>query len=279
MVAGLTLRHRPDCPLVAGKDVVPATRDAEPVRLVLAMSDLLPFIVVGVGCGLGLRPGRAGPHADLQATTGVFNFAHGALAAAAAFVFFTMHVDWGWPWPLARGLAVIGVGRDRGPHRRAALPVALPIADAATAVVATVGLLLAVQGLIQWRYGTATRQLAPFLSGTAVHVGGVAVSRQQAAIGTGRPARPPAALLVFLRFSRLGACRCGPSSTNPTLLALAGTDPTRVRTVAWVIGSGVRRAERRPHRSVPRPRRRPCSPCSWCRRSAPWPSAGSPAFR
>lgn len=30
MVAGLTLRHRPDCPLVAGKDVVPATADAAP---------------------------------------------------------------------------------------------------------------------------------------------------------------------------------------------------------------------------------------------------------
>jgi hypothetical protein len=30
MVAGLTLRHRPDCPLVAGKDVVPATADAPP---------------------------------------------------------------------------------------------------------------------------------------------------------------------------------------------------------------------------------------------------------
>ena len=29
MVAGLTLRHRPDCPLVAGKDVVPATADTE----------------------------------------------------------------------------------------------------------------------------------------------------------------------------------------------------------------------------------------------------------
>ena len=30
MVSGLTLRHRPDCPLVAGKAVVPATADAEP---------------------------------------------------------------------------------------------------------------------------------------------------------------------------------------------------------------------------------------------------------
>ena len=30
MVSGLTLRHRPDCPLVAGKAVVPATPDARP---------------------------------------------------------------------------------------------------------------------------------------------------------------------------------------------------------------------------------------------------------
>jgi hypothetical protein len=30
MVAGLTLRHRPDCALVAGKAVVPATADADP---------------------------------------------------------------------------------------------------------------------------------------------------------------------------------------------------------------------------------------------------------
>ena len=30
MVPGLTLRHRPDCPLVAGKAVVPATAETEP---------------------------------------------------------------------------------------------------------------------------------------------------------------------------------------------------------------------------------------------------------
>ncbi len=30
MVPGLTMRHRPDCALVAGKAVVPATAEAEP---------------------------------------------------------------------------------------------------------------------------------------------------------------------------------------------------------------------------------------------------------
>jgi ABC-type branched-subunit amino acid transport system permease subunit len=112
----------------------------------------------------------------------------------------------------------------------------LSVADAATAVVATVGLLLAVQGLIQWRYGTAARQLEPFLSGIAVHLGGVAVTRQQAAtVLVGLAAA--GGVLAFLRFSRLGV-QMRAVVGNPDLLALAGTDPTPVRTASWIIGSG-----------------------------------------
>jgi branched-subunit amino acid ABC-type transport system permease component len=198
------------------------------------MSDLLPFIVVGVAAGSVY--GLAGLGLTLTyTTTGVFNFAHGALAAAAAFAFFTVHVEWGWPWPLALALAVAGVGLVGGLLVER-LSRSLATADAATAVVATVGLLLAVQGLIQWRYGTAARQLAPFLSGTAVHLGGVAVTRQQAAtvlVG----AAAAAGVLAFLRFSRLGV-QMRAVVGNPDLLALAGTDPAPVRTAAWIIGSG-----------------------------------------
>jgi len=198
------------------------------------MSDLLPFIVVGVAAGSVY--GLAGLGLTLTyTTTGIFNFAHGALAAAAAFVFFTMHVDWSWPWPVALALAVIGVGVIGGLLVER-LARSLSIVDAATAVVATVGLLLAVQGLIQWRYGTAARQLEPFLTGTAVHLGGVAVTRQQAAtVLVGLVAA--GGVLAFLRFSRLGV-QMRAVVGNPDLLALAGTDPTPVRTAAWIIGSG-----------------------------------------
>jgi branched-subunit amino acid ABC-type transport system permease component len=198
------------------------------------MSDLLPFIVVGVAAGSVY--GLAGLGLTLTyTTTGIFNFAHGALAAAAAFVFFTMHVDWGWPWPVALALAVLGVGVIGGLIVER-LSRSLSIVDAATAVVATVGLLLAVQGLIQWRYGTAARQLEPFLSGTAVHLGGVAVTRQQAAtVLVGLAAA--GGVLAFLRFSRLGV-QMRAVVGNPDLLALAGTDPTPVRTASWIIGSG-----------------------------------------
>ena len=200
----------------------------------LIVSELLPFIVVGVAAGSVY--GLAGLGLTLTyTTTGIFNFAHGALAAAAAFAFFTAHLEWGWPWPLALALAVLGVGVVGGLLVER-LARSLSIADAATAVVATVGLLLAVQGLIQWRYGTAARQLEPFLSGTAVQLGGVAVTRQQAAtVLVGLAAA--GGVLAFLRFSRLGV-QMRAVVGNPDLLALAGTDPTPVRTAAWIIGSG-----------------------------------------
>ncbi|HLJ08265.1 MAG TPA: branched-chain amino acid ABC transporter permease, partial [Acidimicrobiia bacterium] len=198
------------------------------------VKDLLPFVVVGVAAGSVY--GLAGLGLTLTyTTTGIFNFAHGALAAAAAFAFFTVHVQWGWPWPVALALAVAGVGIVGGVLMER-LSRSLRTADAATAAVATVGLLLAVQGGIEWRYGSAARQLAPFLSGTALHLGGVAVTRQQAAtvlVG----AAASVAVLVFLRRSRLGV-QMRAVVGNPDLLALAGTDPSPVRTAAWVIGSG-----------------------------------------
>jgi branched-subunit amino acid ABC-type transport system permease component len=198
------------------------------------VKDLLPFVVVGVAAGSVY--GLAGVGLTLTyTTTGIFNFAHGALAAAAAFAFFTVHVEWGWPWPVALALAVAGIGLAGGLLMER-LSRSLRTADAATAVVATVGLLLAVQGGIEWRYGTAARQPAPFLPGTALHLGGVAVTRQQAAtvlVG----AAATLAVLAFLRRSRLGV-QMRAVVGNPDLLSLAGTDPAPVRTAAWVIGSG-----------------------------------------
>jgi len=44
-------------------------------------------------------------------TSGVFNFAHGAVAAAAAYLFYQGYVEWKWPWPLAFlfSLGIVGI--------------------------------------------------------------------------------------------------------------------------------------------------------------------------
>jgi branched-subunit amino acid ABC-type transport system permease component len=203
------------------------------VRVVPAVNDLLPFIVVGVASGS--LYGLAGLGLTLTyKTTGVFNFAHGAIAAAAAFVFFTLRVEWDLPWPIAL-VAAVGLVGVIGGVLVERIARNLSASDGALSVVATVGLLLAVQGMIQWRYGVATRQLSPFLEGTVAHVGGVAVSAQQTA-ATVVAAAGAGGLFVFFRTSRLGA-EMRAVVDDPTLLDLTGADPNRVRTVAWVIGS------------------------------------------
>ena len=70
------------------------------------MSALVPFLVIGITTGS--LYGLAGVGLVLTyRTSGIFNFAHGALAAAAAYLFFTLHFTWHWPWPLA---AVVAIG-------------------------------------------------------------------------------------------------------------------------------------------------------------------------
>ncbi len=63
------------------------------------MSEIWPFIVIGIS--VGSVYGLAGTGLVLQyKTSGIFNFAYGALATVSVFVFYWLHVQNGWPWPL-----------------------------------------------------------------------------------------------------------------------------------------------------------------------------------
>src|SRR5260221_182612 len=78
--------------------------------MVRTMTDYLPFIVVGVTAGS--LYGLAGMGLVLTyKTSGIFNFAHGAIAAAGAFVFYELHVEHHVAWPIAmlNTLVLVGV--------------------------------------------------------------------------------------------------------------------------------------------------------------------------
>ena len=69
----------------------------------------LPFIVSGLTTGSVY--GLLGIGLVLTyKTSGVFNFAHGAVAALGAIVFYTLHVDLDLPWWLAAFLSVMVAG-------------------------------------------------------------------------------------------------------------------------------------------------------------------------
>ncbi len=141
------------------------------------MSTFLPFIVVGIVTGSLYGLAALGLVLTYK-TTGVFNFAHGAIAAAAAFLFYQLHDQWHVPWPVA----LIGCVAVFGPVVGIAVELLarrLSQVRPELEVVATVGLLLFVQGFLQWHFGARTRIFPDFLPRAGVTVSGVHIRGSQ----------------------------------------------------------------------------------------------------
>jgi branched-subunit amino acid ABC-type transport system permease component len=194
---------------------------------------LLPFIVVGITTGS--LYGLTGLGLVLTyRTSGIFNFAHGAVAATAAYCFFALHHEHGLSWPPAALISigllgpVMGVVLERVTRRLAGARVVM-------AIVGTAGLLLAVQGLLYVIFGAQTKTFSEFLPTDTITIADVHVSYAQI-IKVVVSLVAATALWLFLRRNRLGVTMRAVVD-NPTLLDMTGTTPTRVRTVAWVIGA------------------------------------------
>src|SRR6202035_2147137 len=107
--------------------------------------ELLPFIIAGLTTGSVYALAGVGLVLTYK-TSGVFNFAHGALATVSAYVYYTLHVQHHMAWPLAAFLAVFvlgpafGVGFER-------IARTLSRSSLANQVAATIGALLVVEAL------------------------------------------------------------------------------------------------------------------------------------
>src|SRR5580692_13181192 len=111
------------------------------------MSELLPFIVVGVVSGSVYGLTATGLVLTYK-TSGIFNFAQGSIAALAAFAFYYLHVDHGWPWPLTVAVCLLVVGPGLG---LALERLALLLADVSDTlkIASTIGIILIVLSLGQ----------------------------------------------------------------------------------------------------------------------------------
>ena len=199
------------------------------------MSDLLPFIVSGLAAGSIY--GIAGMGLVLTfRTSGVFNFAHGAVAAVGAYLFWDLHHQHGWPWPLAALLCIVAGGIIAGLALER-LGRALAEVSPAMRIVATVGLLLLIQGLLAAAYGSTVEQSPAFLPTDTIQIAGVGVGLDQILVAI-TAAVIAAALSILLGRTRAGMAMRAVVD-NPTLLAYFGTGPDRIRRQAWMIGAGV----------------------------------------
>ena len=199
------------------------------------MQDLLAFTIVGIVSG-SIYAIAASGLVVTYTTSGVFNFAHGAIGMVAAFLYWQVKVDWGWgTWPaliLVLGVfaPLFGLFIERVLMR--------PLAGKPTGVslVVTVGLLVLLYGIASrvWP-GTETRRVAEFLQDTRFQVAGVSVSAHQVIVLVVTVAVAAGLRLVLFR-SRAGVAMRAVVD-NPELAILNGALPERVSQLAWVLGS------------------------------------------
>ena len=198
-----------------------------------AVFSLGPYLVTGVGDGAIYAMAALGLVLTYK-TSGIFNFAIGAQAAASAYVFYSFRVSGGLPWPLAALCSMLVVGL-LGSVLLERMAFWLTGAPAAMKVVATIGLLVLLQSGLTGAYGVATIEFAPFLPNKGIHVFGVNVLGSQL-IEVAIAVVATAALYVFFKRSRMGVSMQAVVD-SPTLLSLEATNPVAVRRYAWAIGS------------------------------------------
>jgi ABC-type branched-subunit amino acid transport system ATPase component/branched-subunit amino acid ABC-type transport system permease component len=193
---------------------------------------LLPFIIIGIVSGSVY--GLAGVGLVLTyKTSGIFNFAQGALATVAAYAFYYFNVELKLAWPAAALIsvlilgAVLGLGFEVMARRVARGPLAWRI-------VATIGIVLIVESVFSIVHGSSTLTTPHFLSQSTVQIFGAYITWEQIIV-TVISLGAAVGLQVFFRTARLGKAMRAVVD-DPDLLGLAGTSPERVRRWAWVIG-------------------------------------------
>jgi branched-subunit amino acid ABC-type transport system permease component len=196
------------------------------------MTTFLPYVVIGLTSGS--LYGLAGTGLVLTyKTSGIFNFAHGTIAALMAYAFFDLRERQGLPWPLALLVCtfvlapITGLLLERLARR-------LTNAPAVIKVVTTVGLLVSLQRLIIIRYGGSIILPKKFLPTRTFDVIGVIVGADQLII-MALALAGMAGLTLFLR-SRSGR-HTRALVDQPELLAIHGVSPDKVRRRAWIIGT------------------------------------------
>jgi ABC-type branched-subunit amino acid transport system ATPase component/branched-subunit amino acid ABC-type transport system permease component len=199
------------------------------------VNSILPFVITGLTTGAIYALAASGLVLTYR-TSGLFNFAHGAVAAAAAYVFYFLTVDLSMPWVPAFLVSVVGLGVVVGLVFEIAAR-QLVKRDVAMQIVATVGFILVVQSLAVIKYGPDPLQIEAFLpgSGHTFRWGGVNVGGDQVVI-IGLSLILLTSLSAMMHRSRLGLSMRAVVD-NDSLAGLHGTSAVQTRRIAWVIGS------------------------------------------
>lgn len=168
-------------------------------------------------------------------TTGIFNFAHGAVGMLGAFAYWQLRFGWGWSTPVALVVVLgvlaplLGVAIERVVMR------GLLTAPESARVVVSIGVLAALLGLGMWVWPTdVARPMHRFWGNESVAVLGVNVTWHDV-IAMAAAFAMAVGLRLLLYRSRPGLAMRAAVDDRP-LAMLNGARPNRSAMLAWAIG-------------------------------------------
>jgi len=199
------------------------------------VQEFAQFLVLGVVAGAIYFVAASGLVVT-YATSGVFNFAHGALGMVAAYSYWALHDALGWPAVPALLLVVFVGGPLVGAFLERLLMRRLQGAPTLSTIGVTIGLLLALVGAASFAWNqTESRTVSGFFGQTsAVTVLNVAISYDELTIMAVAVA-VAASIFLLLHRTRTGvAMRAG--VVEPQLLARSGISAAGAARAGWMLG-------------------------------------------
>ncbi len=201
------------------------------------MDQFLTYTVAGL-VAAGIFAVAASGLVVTYTTSGIFNFAHGAVGMMAAFVYWQLHVDWGMPGWLTIALVLLVIAPIFGGLLDLVIMRGLEGTSEVTKTVVTVGVfatLLALAPVI-WPTGSP-RSVQPFFSGQNVEIFGVNVTYHQIVVIA--VAIAVAIGLRLLLFNTRAGVSMRAVVSNRSLVELNGGRPGRSSALSWALGSSL----------------------------------------
>lgn len=199
------------------------------------MTNFLAFTVVGIVTG-GVFAVAASGLVVTYTTSGIFNFAHGAIGMVMAFLYWELKVNRGWPTWLALVVVLFVAAPLFGAAIERVLMRRLHGRSTGVSLVVTLGLLVLLLGAAQsiWP-GTVARTVPNFFGTSHVKVFGVVISYHELSI-IGLAALTALLLRLLLFQTRVGIAMRAVVDDRE-LSALNGALPERVSQLSWALGA------------------------------------------
>jgi branched-chain amino acid transport system permease protein len=169
-------------------------------------------------------------------TTGIFNFAHGAIGMVAAFAYWQMRFEWGWSAPVSVFLVLCVLAPLFGVLLETVVMRGLQDTSEATKLVVSISLLVALIALANWIWEPdVSRPMAKFFGGERLFdVANTTITKHDA-ITIGVAIAVAIGLRFLLYVTRIGVAMRAAVDDRP-LSTLNGARPDQVSMFAWALG-------------------------------------------